>query len=62
MHRGLLSGGSYVLLGQVYQNTTVPNKKNKVAKVLHRGGAAKKKLEPLFNACVSADMTEVLTE
>ncbi|XP_075990560.1 protein NDRG3-like isoform X3 [Anticarsia gemmatalis] len=61
MHRGLLNGGSYMSLGQVYRGTTVPNKKNNVKKILHLGGAAKKKLEPYLDQCMS-DMTEALTE
>lgn len=61
MHRGLLNGGSYMSLGQVYRGTTVPNKKNNVKKILHLGGAAKKKLEPYLDEYMS-DMTESLTE
>lgn len=59
--RGLLNGGSYMSLGEVYRGTTVPNKKSNVKKILRLGGAAKKKLDPYFDDCVS-DMTEVLTE
>lgn len=59
MHRGLLNGGSYTSLDQVYRGTTLPNKK--VKKMLRLGGVAKKKIEPLFDQNGS-DMTEVLTE
>ncbi|CAB3226144.1 unnamed protein product [Arctia plantaginis] len=60
MHRGLLNGGSYMSLGQVYRGTTVPTKKNNVKKILHLGGAAKKKIEPFFDQCMT-EMTEALT-
>lgn len=61
MHRGLLNGGSYTSLDQVYRGTTLPNKKANVKKMLRLGGVAKKKIEPLFDQNGS-DMTEVLTE
>ncbi|XP_072930736.1 protein NDRG3 isoform X2 [Epargyreus clarus] len=62
MNRGLLNGGSYMSLGQVYRGTTVPKGPNKkVKKILQLGGTARKKLEPLFNKSLS-DMSEVLTE
>lgn len=61
MHRGFLNGGSYMSLGQVYRDTTVPTKKNNVRKIFHLGGAAKKKIEPFLNQCMT-EMTEALTE
>lgn len=61
MQRGLLNGGSYMALGQVYHGTTLPNNKSDIKKILSIGAAVKKKLEPLFNGNKS-EMTEVLTE
>lgn len=64
MHRGLLNGGSYTSLDVVYRGTTLPKKSTatgRVKKMIRLGGAARKKLEPLFDQS-AADMSEALTE
>ncbi|XP_063837878.1 protein NDRG3 isoform X6 [Ostrinia nubilalis] len=61
MPGGLLSGGSYTSLDQVYRGTTLPKKKADAKKMLRLKAVAKKKFKPLVDQSGS-DMTEVLTK
>ncbi|XP_062524442.1 protein NDRG3 isoform X2 [Bombyx mori] len=48
MSRSLLNGAYYVVLDEVYRDTTVPIKKKNIKKILQFRAAVRKRLTPLF--------------
>ncbi|XP_037300021.1 protein NDRG3 isoform X3 [Manduca sexta] len=61
MPRSLLNGAYYVVLDEVYRDTTRPIKKNDFKRILRFGGTTRKRIEPLLNKCVT-DIAGVFVE